>query len=276
MLAHEIFHAVQVQEWKTASLLDSKTVPTDQLLAHQALLEGDATIVMLQYVLNGLNQGDDSLGVMLEQTQNGMLRQLGMSSKLAVFTGGSAHFANAPRYIKRSLIMPYLLGAQFVWSLKTNANMTWAQINQIYQDPPSTTEQILRPKSYWQKRDLRVSPRPLLRTAKSWRITDQDTFGLFMIGEALERGQAHDKAPLIVNGWAGDELFLFERGKESAILLNTLWDSQSAASDFSEIWQKRYQGVDGVIVRHGGKSVRIVMAQTSAIALSLAQELGLH
>lgn len=276
VLAHEIFHAVQVQEWKTADLLDSKTVPTDQLLAHQALLEGDATIVMLQYVLSGLNQGDDSLGVMLDQTQNGMMRQLGMSSKLAAFTGGSANFANAPRYIKRSLVMPYILGAQFVWALKTKANMTWQQINQIYQDPPSTTEQILQPQSYWQKRDARQAPPGLVHKAKTWRITDQDTFGLFMISEALERSQAHDKAPLILKGWSGDELILFERDQESAIVLNTLWDSQPAAKAFAKIWQKRYQGVEGLILQHRGKIVRIVMAQTDAIALSLAQELGLR
>ncbi|MGB0645901.1 MAG: hypothetical protein ACPGQS_01940, partial [Bradymonadia bacterium] len=61
VLAHEIFHAVQVQEWDTAKLLDSKTLPTDRLLAHQALLEGDATIVMMQYMLGGLNQNEEML-----------------------------------------------------------------------------------------------------------------------------------------------------------------------------------------------------------------------
>ena len=94
-LAHEIFHAVQVQEWDTAKLLDSKTLPTDRLPLIKLSLEGDATIVMMQYMIGGLNQGEEMLSATLDQTKYGMLRQLGMSAKLAVFTGGSANFANA-------------------------------------------------------------------------------------------------------------------------------------------------------------------------------------
>ena len=275
VLAHEIFHAVQVQEWNTASLLDSKLVPTDQLLAHQALLEGDATIVMLQYVADGLNQGEQTLGTMLEQTKNGMMRQLGMSAKLAVFTGGSAHFANAPRYIKRALVMPYVLGAQFVWALKTSAKMTWLQINQIYQSPPSTTEHILLPRTYWEKRDKRVAPPKLKHSPSRWIRTDKDTFGLFMISEALERNEAHDKTPLVLNGWAGDELLLFESGKGSAIVLNSIWDDEASASAFALMWQNRYQDTNRIFVQTKGKNIIIIMAQSHSNCLSLAQELGL-
>lgn len=275
VLAHEIFHAVQVQEWNTASLLDSKLVPTDQLLAHQALLEGDATIVMLQYVADGLNQGDQTLGTMLEQTKNGMMRQLGMSAKLAVFTGGSAHFANAPRYIKRALVMPYVLGAQFVWALKTSAKMSWLQINQIYQSPPSTTEHILLPRTYWEKRDKRVAPPKLNHRPTRWIRTDKDTFGLFMISEALERNEAHDKTPLVLNGWAGDELLLFESGKGSAIVLNSIWDDEASASAFALMWQNRYRDTNRIFVQTKGKNIIIIMAQSHSNCLSLAQELGL-
>ncbi len=276
VLAHEIFHAVQVQEWNTARLLDSKTVPTDQLLAHQALLEGDATIVMMQYVAQGLNQGDQTLGTMLEHTQSGMMRQLGMSAKLAVFTGGSANFANAPRYIKRSLVMPYVLGAKFVWALKQEAKMTWQQINQVYADPPSSTEHILIPQTYWQKRETPTAPPKLKQAAKRWRITDEDTFGLFMMSEALERNEAHDKPPLILDGWAGDGLILFERGKDAAILLNTLWDDGTRAAAFAKTWKARYEELEGVYIVTTGKNTLIVMAQTHENALSLAEELGLR
>jgi hypothetical protein len=276
VLAHEIFHAVQVQEWKTAPLLDSKTIPTDQLLAHQALLEGDATIVMMQYVADGLNQDVQALETMLEQTKSGMMRQLGMSAKLAVFTGGSANFANAPRYIKRSLVMPYVLGAQFVWALKTNAKMTWQQINQIYKTPPSTTEHILSPRTYWESRDRRVAPPKIPHNAVRWTCTDEDTFGVFMISEALERNEDHAKLPLILRGWAGDELLLFESEKTSAIVLNSIWDDEASAQTFAQTWQKRYPDSGRIFVETRGKVVIILISQTPSNSMSLAQELGLR
>ena len=195
-MAHEIFHAVQVQEWDTAKLLDSKTLPTDRLLAHQALLEGDATIVMMQYMIGGLNQGEEMLSATLDQTKYGMLRQLGMSAKLAVFTGGSANFANAPRYVKRSLVMPYVMGAEFIWSLRKEANMTWSDINDIYKKPPSTTEHILLPETFWKRREPATTPPPLPKAPVTWAQTDDDVFGLFMISEAIERNESHDKPPL--------------------------------------------------------------------------------
>ena len=202
VLAHEIFHAVQVQEWDTAKLLDSKTLPTDRLLAHQALLEGDATIVMMQYMIGGLNQGEEMLSATLDQTKYGMLRQLGMSAKLAVFTGGSANFANAPRYVKRSLVMPYVMGAEFIWSLRKEANMTWSDINDIYKKPPSTTEHILLPETFWKRREPATTPPPLPKAPVTWAQTDDDVFGLFMISEAIERNESHDKPPLAIGlGW---------------------------------------------------------------------------
>ena len=276
VLAHEIFHAVQVQEWKTAPLLDSKTIPTDQLLAHQALLEGDATIVMMQYVVDGLNQDTEALGTMLEHTKSGMMRQLGMSAKLAVFTGGSANFANAPRYIKRALVMPYVLGAQFVWALKTEAKMTWQQINQVYKAPPSTTEHILSPRTYWESRERRIAPPKLPHTAVRWTCTDKDTFGVFMISEALDRNEDHDKLPLVIRGWAGDELLLFESGKSSAIVHNSIWDNEVSAQTFARTWQQRYPDTGRIFVETKGKTVIIVISQSPSNSVSLAQELGLR
>ena len=60
VMAHEIFHAIQDQEWGGGQLIDSKKYTHDEVLAHAALLEGDATIVMFNYQQAGGGMGDIS------------------------------------------------------------------------------------------------------------------------------------------------------------------------------------------------------------------------
>ena len=62
VMAHEIFHAIQDQEWGGGKLLDFQKFGHDQIPAHAALLEGDATIVMLNYS-GGTDMSQSSFGI---------------------------------------------------------------------------------------------------------------------------------------------------------------------------------------------------------------------
>ena len=273
VLAHEIFHAVQVQEWNAGHLLDSKRFKLDTLLAHQALMEGDATVLMAHYLTDAMPLGENGLGAILEQTKKGMMYQLGLSPKMAIFVGGGAKFAEAPRYVKRSLVLPYTLGAQFVWALKKDAGWSWQKINRVYQSPPTTTEQILIPETYWRKPQGRRQPPRNFKRAKSWQLVEEETLGLFMISEALDRKADHALPPRILSGWAGDELLLFQKNKEMVLVINTLWDTDVDAKAFAVAWQKSYAVHPAVEVRTRGQNVMIVLARTKAHLHGLLKEM---
>ena len=149
VLAHEIFHAVQVQEWNAGQLLDRQRFQLDALLAHQALMEGDATIVMAHYMVSDQVPDDETLNKVFDAAIKSSMGSINLSAASAKLLGMSGTFANAPRHIKRSLVMPYAIGARFILELRKQAKWSWSKINDIYKNPPHTTAQILMPERYW-------------------------------------------------------------------------------------------------------------------------------
>ena len=68
VMAHVIFHALQDQEWGAGKLLDSKVYSHDQILAHAALLEGDAN---RDVELRSTREGWDRYGDIKTDAQHG-------------------------------------------------------------------------------------------------------------------------------------------------------------------------------------------------------------
>ena len=104
VLAHEIFHGVQVQEWDAARLLDTDKLKLDQLMAHQALMEGDATIVMAHFTVADAKLDESTLNGVFDQTVKSAMHGLALKPSVAKFVGNSERFASAPRHVKRSLV----------------------------------------------------------------------------------------------------------------------------------------------------------------------------
>ena len=55
---HELVHALQDQHFKLDTFLDPKTMTSDALMARAALVEGDATAVMIDYSLRAGGGGN--------------------------------------------------------------------------------------------------------------------------------------------------------------------------------------------------------------------------
>ncbi len=276
VLAHEIFHGVQVQEWDAGKLLDTDTLKLDQLMAHQALMEGDATIVMAHFMVADANLDDTTLNGVFVQTVKSAMHGLSLKPSVAKFMGSSEKFAAAPRYVKRSLVLPYAKGAEFVIALRKDAGWDWKRINQVYADPPSTTEHILRPETYWKAREHPITPKRAFTMPTSWNLLKTDTFGLMMISESLDRNASHSKAPRILDGWAGDETLLLGKGKQSMLAINTAWDTKSAAATFGKQWEQSYLNHPACAVKVRGKHVVVLLADTPAALKEVLIEMGLE
>ena len=275
VLAHEIFHGVQVQEWNAGTLLDTDNHKLDQLMAHQALMEGDATVVMAHFMVADANLDDTTLNGVFVQTVKSAMHGLSLKPTVAKFMGSSEKFAAAPRYIKRSLVLPYAMGAEFIISLRQDAGWDWKRINEVYTDPPATTEQILRPERYWQKRDHPIIPKRPFKLPADWKVLKKDTFGLMMISESLDRKAAHSKAPRILDGWAGDETLLLGKADSTVLVINSAWDNKASAASFAEQWKQSYLKHSGCAVRVRGKHVTVVLAYRSTELKEVLVKMGL-
>jgi hypothetical protein len=184
-MAHEIFHAVQDQHFDLTRMLkpfDSRE-HGDFQLARSALVEGDATVLMIDFSLyeNGtLPEGQTRsivdipmMANMLKQLDYdklGAMESLGGEAGMEQLTGQkgdgrneddqkdddqkkdaqsqmfNSALSDSPAIIRRSLIFPYLAGMRFVIAMR--ADRSWQEFNKVYNYPPVSTEQILHPDRY--------------------------------------------------------------------------------------------------------------------------------
>ena len=95
VLAHELTHALQDQHFGLKKLpLEIKT-NDDRAAAASALVEGDATLVMSEFMLKNL------------------CRQMVKDSMIASFTQNMKQLETAPRFLREMLVFPYLRGQEF-------------------------------------------------------------------------------------------------------------------------------------------------------------------
>ncbi|HYK89583.1 MAG TPA: hypothetical protein VE398_12480, partial [Acidobacteriota bacterium] len=122
VLAHELTHALQdqnfdLEQWMKAAdvnLAKEKRQPTAQDIAkdeeiavRQALVEGQAMVVLLEYSLAPTGQSVTTSPQIVEAVKRGML----------VGTADSVLFRESPLFLKETLTFPYRYGLDFVVEL---------------------------------------------------------------------------------------------------------------------------------------------------------------
>ncbi len=237
LLSHELTHVLQDQHFDLLALPIEDLDPEDMASATRALIEGDATLVMLDYMLE--RQGTDC-------TQVPELSDTLHSWTNSPFVRGFSLFQTIPGYIIDNLLFSYIYGFDFVLYLKQRGG--WELVNQAYYDFPVSTEQILHPEKYLDDLDYPTTIRlPTLPESFSvWRELECNTLGEFNISILIDGFFSAAQARLASAGWDGDRFCLYENIETEQLLLvwHTVWDTQQDAQEFFQIYsdviEKRY------------------------------------
>lgn len=211
LTVHELDHAIQDQHFNLSKLRKSVRGTLDRELALQALIEGDAMSVMMDYSF-------DLMGRLHERS-----RHDGEDQNLFTSAGVNA----APRFFRDSLSFAYFGGQMFVDTLREQDG--WDLVNHAYRELPASTEQILHPAKYPQEKPLPV--RLKLSAAKGYRSLGQDTAGELLI---RTWGREHDVWRGLAAGWGGDRFEVFEGKHGSYVVWATRWDSVKDATEFAD------------------------------------------
>jgi hypothetical protein len=239
-LAHEICHALQDQNFDLNKIQDEieKKNGGDASLAFSALVEGDAMAVMLEDDL-----GWRGLFASIPDLPAQVKKQVSDPDEKSQVLDSS------PPVVKESLVFPYLEGLSFVYQLRQTG--TWKVIDDAFQDPPISTEQILHPERYI-KRDQPTSI-PVF-SLPSVEITHKNIyeaiFGEFQLGIWFQQALPKEEAFKAAAGWDGDRFITFAPKEIDAAKLTTedlnslivsavtIWDSEKDAKEAAAAFTK--------------------------------------
>jgi hypothetical protein len=209
ILAHELTHALQDQNFGLLNLALEIKDNDDRAAAASALIEGDATLVMSQYMAKDLTWKTLTDTVTYSATQS--MEQI----------------RKAPHYIREMLVFPYIQGQKFCAAVFAGGG--YPALSAVYSNPPTSTAQILHPEKYFP--GSRQDPIPVAipdTTFKGVKPLADNVLG--EMGARILFSQSSDEvtAEQAAAGWRGDRYLVFDHG--DTLVWKTIWDSPAAAA----------------------------------------------
>ncbi len=251
-MAHEIEHALQDQHFDLKKFAAPIKDDGDRQLAHSALVEGDATAVMLEFQAQSMGLPPGQLPELIAQ----MGKQL-VSGSLGNKT---PQFDKAPQFVRETLMFPYLTGLLFIEA--TRRTSPWANVDVMFKSPPESTEQVMHPEKYAaHEHPIKITPAPLAALGARKEIR-RDVFGelvmqiLFATAPpppataVSKKGGSGATLDVDVNalaetaaaGWGGDREVAYADPSDSASPVTVIdlstWDTEGDAKEAELVAQR--------------------------------------
>jgi hypothetical protein len=227
IVTHELMHALQDQAFEAGSKMLKVRHQWDQAMAYQALLEGEATLVMLASLM-------ESMGVDLAEAVKSEAFS-SMFAAAAQMTSAADAVKDTPRYFVESMTFPYLEGLKYVLTVYRDGG--WEAVDRLHRNPPQATSDLLHPGRTAPSTPA-VAPikGALLNTALGefhWR---------FLLGEQPAAG------------WAADQVAVLKNTAGAyTVLADTRWTSDADAREFAAAVKEKFEGAQ---IKRQGTRVR--------------------
>lgn len=240
VIAHELVHALQDQHFDLRRLEGWPKGDSDAELAAHALVEGEATLVMIEYDF-------EQQGLRLDMNKIATLTDNMIDQEGDTDSKSYPVLANAPKVLRENLQFPYLYGAGFVGAVLRNGS--WKALDKTYISLPDSTEQIMHPQRFLVRdKPVKIDIPDLTPTlGPSWKKADADVNGEFGYLVALAEFISKRTARAAAEGWGGDRYVLYENKTTGGLVLVqfTTWDTERDAEEFFEAYsartEKRYK-----------------------------------
>ncbi len=232
VLVHELAHAFQDKNYGIEQFSDRQHTRDnfDLAFARQSLIEGDATAVMLEYILNK----DDKKLQDLED----------------VFVLLEDKFLKQSQYAKQNILYNiYGYGARFIQSYLRQFN--WNEISTIYKTPPVSMEEVMHPHKYVGREIAGENSLPVLKDSitvpEPWKKIHETTLGEFTLLLSLSSLLDKQLVDRSVSGWQDDRLMVYENDRgDRLIRFVSSWDTIEDALEFADgqkqWFRKKYPG----------------------------------
>jgi hypothetical protein len=246
VLAHELTHALQdqsfgLEKWMKAgdTDLDDKKDPTAEDVANdeasearQAIVEGQAMVVLVDYMLAPTGQSLLASPQIAEALKQGM------------FTGtaDSPLFQTAPIFLKEELTFPYRYGLDFETALLRIRGKESA-FTAALGNPPRTTRQIMEPQTYLSGERIEPMAVPdFKRDFKAYERFDVGAMGEFDVAILVDQYAGTETSHNLYPHWRGGYYYAGRpKGDPSAplaLLYVSRWASPQDAGEFAAVYAR--------------------------------------
>src|SRR5208282_153620 len=246
VLAHELTHTLQdqsfgIEKWMKGSekAADNKKddpspsdIKTDEeTSARQAVVEGQAMVVLLDYSLAPTGKTMLDAPQIVEALKQGMLEG----------SADSPAFRDAPIFLKEELTFPYRYGLDFTGALLQAGGRELAYAG-AFKDPPKTTREIMEPQTYLAHE--KVEPMKMIdmeRDFKNYDPFDIGAMGEFDVDVLVEQYAGREEAAAIYPEWRGGYYFAgkpkadksADKSAPIGVLYISRWSSAAKAAEFA-------------------------------------------
>jgi hypothetical protein len=210
-VVHELVHALTDQHFDYEDVSDdrSENGTDDEVSALLAVVEGDATYQQFVYLEN-MDPAD------------------AVKAALESLSFDTSALDSVPEWIALDLSFPYEQGLLFTTQIVNEGGL--AGVDAVYQDPPTTTEQILEPRKYLRREDPEPLD-PVTATLSGWEIHEDSAFGEWGVRLILNDTLSPGLVTQAAAGWGNDSYRILVNGDDVAIAWHYLAESVEDAED---------------------------------------------
>jgi hypothetical protein len=250
---HELTHALQDQRFGAGTRDLALMRDTDAGMAYHSLLEGEASVVMLQYVLGKQGVSLDTIA-----KNDAAVGQMMSAASSATDTTIDP---STPRYFMESLIFPYAAGMKLV--LEAYRRGGWPLVTRMDENPPRSTHEVIHYNEYFARLDRKEGAgrafdgRPFAGLHNPLTVEHLGEFHWrFLVGE-------HDAL-----GWVDDRVTVAQDDHcQPTVLVETKWQDEKHARTFRDAYVAflRKRGLEPLVAAGGGTTVKVAYGFDDAL-----------
>ena len=227
-LAHELSHALADQYFNLGKYMEDSPANDDENLAHTAVVEGQASWLMIAYELKQAGQAPVPTPEMVKSVADTSEASMADYPVLK----------NSPLYIQESLLFPYAQGTVFFDAVfKKRGKEAFAS---VFTDPPVDSAQVMHPDKYFAHEKPTKPALPKLDSDEKMKELTDGSMGEFDHNILLRQYLGDAKAAGLSGHLLGGQFKIVELGKSKhpVLLYASQWDSPATAAEYFAAYRK--------------------------------------
>ena len=245
VLAHELSHALADQNYNLSRFIKEGRKSDDGSTARLAVMEGQATWMMSEYVARKSGQSlRDSPALAANMSNFGSDEEPAEGAKS---DGEFPVFDNQPLYLRRSLVFPYSKGMQFQHAVLQRDPQRG--FGEVFLHPPASTQQVIHPDKYFEGVKPTTPALPEVKLPKGFKGLVGGQLGELEQGILLEQYVGKTRSIELSAHWRGCTFQLDENKKLGRVVLrySTEWDSEDSArlyfAAYQQVMKKKWKSM---------------------------------